>query len=208
MSKVINGFSVTRILQALSYIQRNAPSGNPDRFCVVYLLKIIFFSDRYHLRNFGITATSDNYVAMKLGPVASSTLDVLNGNPFNFDCDDAKYLSSIEEIDKNNVKIKQQKEDELSESFKEAIDFALKEFGDFDWVKISNASHCYPEWKKHEKKLSNLTKSVQMNEIDFFENPNDSFFAEFGKKYDPFKEEDEEFLALRKEHYHAYHASR
>jgi len=208
MNKVKNGFSVARILQALSYIQRKAPSSNPNRFSIVYLMKMIFFSDRYHLRNFGITATSDNYVAMRLGPVASSTLDVLKGNPFNFDCEDVKHLSSIKEIDKNNVEIKQQEEDELSESFKEAIDFALKEFGDFDWVKISNVSHCYPEWKKHEKELSNVVKSVQMNEMDFFENPDDSCFAEFGKKYDPFKEEDVEYLSLRKEHYNAYHVPR
>jgi len=199
---VINGFSVTRILQALYYIQRKAPSGNPDRFNILYLLKMIFFSDRYHLRNFGITATLDDYYAMDLGPVASVTFNLLKG------CLDEKYSLAIQEINEYNVEIKQQKEDELSESFKEAMDFALKEFGDFDWRKMSDVSHCYPEWKKHKKELSRVIKRVQMNEIDFFENPDDSCFVEFGKKYDPFKEEDEEYLSLRKEHYNAYHASR
>jgi hypothetical protein len=201
MNTVINGFSFTRILQALYYIQSKAPSSNPDRFDILYLLKMIFFSDRYHLRNYGITATGDNYYAMKRGPVASATFDLLKGRY-------EKHSSAIQGIDEYNVRIKPQEKDELSKSFKEAIDFALKEFGDFDKEKLSNISHCYPEWKKHEKKLLRIAKSVQMNEMDFFENPNDSYFKEFGKKCDPFKEEDEEFLALRKEHYHAYHASR
>jgi hypothetical protein len=204
----INGFSVLKILQALYYIQEKAPSSNQDRFNIVYLLKMIFFSDRYHLRHFGITATCDDYYAMRLGPVASSTLDILKGNMFNLDCADAKYLSSIKEIDKNNVEIKQQEDDELSVSFKESIDFALKEFGDCDWGKLSVISHWYPEWKKHESELSGLTKRVQMKEIDFFDDPDDSVcFADFGKENDPFKD-DKGYLSLRKKHYDEYHISR
>jgi hypothetical protein len=204
----IDGLSVLKILQALYYIQGKTPSSNQDRFNIVYLLKMIFFSDRYHLRHFGITATRDDYYAMRLGPVASSTLDLLKGNLFNLNCADAKHLSSIKEIDKNNVEIKQQEEDELSVSFKESIDFALKEFGNCDWGKLSEISHCYPEWKKHESKLSGFVKRVQMNEIDFFDDPDDSVcFVDFGKEGDPFKD-DKEYLSLRKEHYDAYHISR
>jgi hypothetical protein len=204
----INGFSVLKMLQALYYIQEKAPSSNRDRFNVVYLLKMIFFSDRYHLRHFGITATLDDYYAMKLGPVASYTYDILKGDIFNLDCADAKYLDSIKEIDKNNVEIKQQKDDELSVSFKESIDFALKEFGNCDWGKLSEISHCYPEWKKHENELSGFNKRVQMNETDFFDDPDDSIcFANFGKENDPFKD-DKEYLSLRKKHYDEYHISR
>ncbi|MDR3001622.1 MAG: SocA family protein [Fibromonadaceae bacterium] len=198
---VTDRFSFLKIQQALYYIQGKAPPINQDRFNIVYLLKMIFFSDRYHLRNFGITATGDDYYAMKLGPVASSTFDMLKGRS------NERYLSSIQEIDEYNVEIKQQEEDELSDSFKEAINFALKEFGDCDWKKISDISHCYPEWKKHESELSGF-KRVQMNEIDFFDDPDDSLcFAKFGKKNDPFKD-DKEYLSLRKKHYDAYHVSR
>jgi len=169
----------------------------------MYLLKIIFFSDRYHLRNFGITATLDDYYAMQRGPVASATLDILKGRF------DANRLSAIQEIDEYNVEIKQQEEDELSESFKEAMDFALKEFGDCDRDKLSDISHYYPEWRKHEKELKRISRRVRMNEMDFFENPDKSLWAfKFGKKLDPFIEEDEEFLALQKELYNAYSVSR
>jgi len=201
MNMSTNVFSFTRILQALYYIQSKAPSNNPYRFDILYLLKMIFFSDRYHLRNYGITATSDNYHAMRRGPVASVTFNLLKGLY-------EKHLQDVQAIDEYNVKIKPQEKNELSKSFKEAMDFALKEFGDFDKEKISEISHLYPEWKKHEKKLMRFAKSARMNEIDFFKNPDDSCFAKFGKKCDPFKEEDEEFLAIQKEHYHANHASR
>jgi len=153
------------------------------------------------LRNYGITATGDDYYAMKRGPVASATFDLLKGRY-------EKYSSNVQGIDEYNVKIKHQEKDELSKSFKEAMNFSLKEFGHFDCQTLSVISHCYPEWKKHEKELTRISKSVRMNEIDFFENPADSCFKAFGKKCDPFKEEDEEFLALQKEHYHAYHISR
>jgi len=153
------------------------------------------------LRHFGITATCDDYYAMKLGPVASSTFDMLKGRV------NENNLPSIQEIDEYNVEIKQQEEDELSDSFKEAINFALQEFGDYDWRKISDISHCYPEWKNHESELSGL-KRVQMNEIDFFDDPDDSVcFTNFGKENDPFKD-DKEYLSLRKKHYDAYHISR
>lgn len=208
MAATINEFSVPKILQALYYIQGKAPASNQDRFNIVYLLKMIFFSDRYHLRHFGITATCDDYYAMRLGPVASSTLDVLKGNLFNLNCADARHLSSIREIDKNNVEIEQQEEYELSASFKESIDFALKEFGNCDWGRLSEISHCYPEWKKHERELSGLVKRLPMDEIDFFDDPDDSVcFADFGKENDPFKD-DKEYLLLRKEHYNAYHLPR
>jgi hypothetical protein len=204
----INGFSVLKIIQALYYMQAKAPSSNQDRFNILYLLKMTFFSDRYHLRHFGITATLDNYYAMKLGPVASSTYDILRCDMLNFDCADVKYLSSIKEIDKYNIEIKQQEDDELSVSFKESIDFALKEFGTCDWGTLSEISHWYPEWKKHESELSGLTKRVKMDETDFFDDPDDSVcFADFGKENDPFKD-DREYLSLRKKHYDEYHISR
>ena len=196
-----NTFSFPKILQALYYIQSRAPSSNQDRFDITYLLKIIFFSDRYHLRHFGITATGDDYYAMKKGPMASLTYDLLKGKlPGNYE----KHLSSIHKMTEYRIEIKRQEEDELSDSFKEAIDFALKEFGNYGWEKISDISHCYPEWEKHEKELS-TSKSVPMNEIDFFDDPGDyARLAKSGKENDPF-EDDKEYLSLRKKHYESYH---
>lgn len=41
------------------------------------ILKILFLADRAHLNRYGRPVTFDNYIAMKHGPVASLTYDVL-----------------------------------------------------------------------------------------------------------------------------------
>jgi hypothetical protein len=193
--------SVRKILQVLYHIQNKAPSDNSDRFDILYLLKIIFFSDRYHVRHFGITATYDDYYAMKNGPVASTALDVLMKNVFHLTSSEVGYLSAVKKLDEYKAKIDPQEEDELSESVIEAIGFALKEFGKYGWGELSNISHCYPEWKKHEKSLSSINKRIPMDLRDFFDDPDHegkTLLSEYGKSEDPFKD-DKEFLTLMRE---------
>jgi len=191
--------SARKILQALYQIQSNAPQNNPDRFNKVYLLKMIYFADRYHLRHFGNLATEDCYVAMKLGPVASTTYDILKKVPYNINSAEIGYLSAVKELSEYDVEIAIQDNDELSESFNRSLNFASKEFGHFDWKKQSDISHFYPEWKKHEPHLSNANPGIPMDVRDFFDDPGDeACFLMFGKKCDPFKE-DKKFLALLKE---------
>jgi len=181
-----------KLLQALYYIQSKTPSSNEDRFNKVYLLKMIYFADRYHLRHFGFLATKDKYYAMNLGPVASATFDILKKHL-------EEYSSDVEEISENDVFVKEQGEDYLSESFKEALNFALREFGIYKGLVLSDISHCYPEWKKHEKELSHFVRRADMSELDFFDDPeNEKDLAKFNKNADPFKE-DKDFLALMKE---------
>jgi len=190
-----------KLLQALYYIQSKAPSNNEDRFNKVYLLKMIYFADRYHLRHFGFLASKDKYYAMKLGPVASTTFDILKKNLND------KYSSDIEEISENEVLVKKQDDDHLSESFKEALDFALREFRTYGWSVLSDISHCYPEWKKHEKELYSFVKRADMSELDFFDDPeNENALSQFNKNADPFKE-DKNFLALMKEDFNENSAS-
>jgi uncharacterized phage-associated protein len=173
----------------------------------MYLLKMIFFADRYHLRHFGITATDDTYFAMKHGPVASSTCDILKNNPYNVNTAELSFFSAVKPLSEFDVSIEKQDEDELSESFKEALDFALKEFGNYKSFELSGISHCYPEWKRHESDLA-ATARIQMDAIDFFDDPADeACFKAFNMECDPFKD-DKEYLSLRKEHYNAYHISR
>lgn len=41
------------------------------------VLKIRYFADKLHLAQYGFLASGDEYVAMKFGPVASSTYNLL-----------------------------------------------------------------------------------------------------------------------------------
>lgn len=185
-------FSIRKILQALYYLQFNSTC--KDRYGKMYLLKLIYFADRYHLRHFGFVPSSDVYVAMEYGPVASSTYDILkkkmpiNANSYEFD-----LISFVEEKNENEVEIKKQDNDELSKSYIQALDFALKNYGKFNGFELSKITHCYPEWKKHEKTLKSGILQVPMNFIDFFDNPKNI-------KNDPFKD-DKEFLQLMRDEY-------
>jgi uncharacterized phage-associated protein len=190
--------SVRKILQALYYIQNNAPQDNPDRFNKVYLLKMFYFADRYHLRHFGYLASRDTYFAMKLGPVASNAYNILKKDQGNINSAEISCLQSVEEISEHDVRIKFQNDDELSKSYKKALDFALKEFGCNSWSQQSDLSHCYPEWKNVYGVNSNDLRTL-MDLRDFFDDPDDeACFSKFGKDCDPFKD-DKEFLALLRE---------
>ena len=57
--------SIRKILQALYYIQKNTPETNESKTAPVFLLKMLYFADRYHFRHFGILVSGDEYFAMK-----------------------------------------------------------------------------------------------------------------------------------------------
>jgi uncharacterized phage-associated protein len=188
--------SVRKILQALYYIQNHAPTDNEDRFNIVYLLKMLYFSDRYHLRHYGGLASHDTYYAMQLGPVASFTYDILKKTGRNMTPTEIEQLSYVKELDEHSVEIEAQGSEDLSTSFKKAMDFTLKEFGQFRWSKQSSLSHCYPEWKKHAHLLTRANPRILMDIRDFFDDVNDDKqLSALGKNGDPFKE-DKEFLVL------------
>jgi uncharacterized phage-associated protein len=166
--------SVRKILQALFYIQNHAPSNNESRYNIMYLLKMVYLTDRYHIRHFGMTATGDNYFAMKLGPVASNTDNILKKNTRWLNSAEVPLCDSVREISEFDVSIDAQAEDELAQSVKEALDFALANFGHLSNFDLSELSHNYPEWKKHAHELNAEVKSVPMQLEDFFDDPDDS----------------------------------
>ncbi len=184
--------SIRKILQILFYIQNK--SDNQARFNIMYLLKIIYFADRYHLRHFGFLFTGDEYYAMRKGPVASAVKDVLYQKiPFGANSSEYDLLSCVDDISEFERKITKQEQDELSESFIESLDFAIFEFGKMTPDEISDFSHNYPDWKKHEKEVINGGRS-KMLLLDFFDNPKN-----LKKSEDPFQQQDTESLEAIKE---------
>ncbi|MDR1720920.1 MAG: SocA family protein [Endomicrobium sp.] len=192
--------SIRKILQALYYIQSKS-SSEDSKYNIMYLLKLLYFSDRYHLRHFGFIASEDKYCAMKKGPVALATFNILKGNfPSSANSVEISLINESVPISEYDCQINKQGEDELFESFKESLDFSIKTFGKFDQFKLSEISHIYPEWKKHEKRLeTGPKKSIVMNPVDFFDDPDPNSINNFKKlsiKEDPFKEPDKKFLKL------------
>lgn len=191
--------SIKKILQALYYIQQHAPASNKSRSSYMFLLKILYFADRYHLRRYGFLASSDKYYAMKLGPVASATYDILRGKaPPATNSEEEALLNNVVSIDEYSVEIKPQETDELSESFIEALQFSISEFGKYGQFELSDMTHDFPEWKRFEKGLeAKEEKEYAIILADFFENPKETDNLKKYKKKNPYTEDDE-FLDLMK----------
>ena len=192
--------SLRKILQILYYIQNNSLAVSDTKDCVMYLLKIVFFADRYHLRHYGSTITCDTYYAMKNGPVASAVFDVLKCKfPSVCNTIEMDLMNEIEQTGEYSVKIKEQKDDELSESEKEALDFSLREFGQYNQFALSDMTHDYPEWKNQEELLKNNAR-VEMSMESFFDNPSEIKNLQKYHKEDVFQD-DASFLDCMKEAY-------
>jgi uncharacterized phage-associated protein len=138
-------------------------------------LKLIFLADRYHLRKYGRLVSGDRYVAMKYGPVPSTVMDIAEADEYLDNkikdyvttyiksLDDGRKIESLKSVDENF----------LSDSDKEALKFAWDNFGHYKKWDLSDFTHLYPEWKKHEKSLRSGSKVENIVLEDFFEDPED-----------------------------------
>ncbi len=65
-------FSPEKALESVLYI-----ASKLNRPTIHEVLKVRYFADKLHLAKYGYLASGDDYVAMKFGPVASSTYNLL-----------------------------------------------------------------------------------------------------------------------------------
>lgn len=166
-------FDYPKAVQAINFFARKS-GGTIDKLKVI---KLLFFADRYHLRKYSRLVTNDDYKAMKLGPVGSGIKDIIDSSSF-IDEDIREYASKYLTKDDNNIQsLVDVDADVFSKSDLEALTFALNEFGQYDQFKLKRLTHEYPEWKKHEPAIDSGVKQIDMNLVDFFEEPD--------KKYNP-----------------------
>jgi uncharacterized phage-associated protein len=138
-------------------------------------LKLLYFSDRYHLRKYGRLISNDNYMAMENGPVPSTAKDIAELNN-DFLCDEKTLDYSSRYIKPDSRKlhlasIAAMDESVFSDSDIEALNFAWEHFGHLDQYQLARLTHKYPEWKKQEENINTLTRCVQMDLLDFFDDP-------------------------------------
>ena len=160
------------------------------------LVKLAFFADRYHIRNYARPISFDKYVAMKFGAVPSNLL-----NCILFESYEQKNMRiippyEVELIDEpTNMK-------ELSETDIEALDFSIKNFspiGKRNQFDIANLTHAYPEWDRYrERFLKYQDGREDMYYEDFLLNANPDH-EEFKKlnitdPFPPLSQIEQEFL--------------
>jgi hypothetical protein len=159
--------NIEKIVQIFSYIQNIAKTTSK-----LDLIKYLFFADRIHIRNYFSFISLDNYVALKYGPVASTSLDILNKSKdylSNFPHDELKFINNIKMINQSTRIVNPIGTDLLSNNEKHSIDSAVHIFGGKPLVETS---HDYPEWKRYKELFDNKWISMHPIDIDdFFKNP-------------------------------------
>lgn len=166
--KTPRDFNYKKAVQALNFFAEK--EGNKINY--MKALKLIWLADRLHVNKFSRTITGDKYFAMKNGPVASCTYDIILKSEFA----NEKWLEySDSYIVKIGYDIESQgkfDEDEFSDSDLNILEAIYDRLGHSTEKVLSNESHLFPEWFKHEKAIENDDKKREdIDILDFLETP-------------------------------------
>lgn len=186
-------FNYKKATQALNFFALRE-GGKIDKLKAI---KLIWLADRLHLRKYYRTITGDVYYAMPYGPVASHTLDLINGKVLGQSKEEVAYFDLyLSKRDKNQLRSTKIMEDSVfSKTDMQSIAAVYEAFGDYSGGKLSDVSHKYPEWTRFEKELtSKVTNRQKMDYLDFFRNPE-------SRKNDALFEQPEELLLLSRDFY-------
>ena len=161
-----------KITQVLNFFARkNANS----RIQKLKAIKLIWAADRYHLRKYGRLVSADEYIAMRFGPVASNADNIANNDTMWLSdevIDEAKQFVTPSSDRKTIYSHKDVNAKLFSKTDLEALEFAWKQFGQYNGFQIADISHDYPEWSKHQDDIElGVQRRKDIDPTDFFENP-------------------------------------
>lgn len=161
-------FKFQKAVQVINFFAQKEPNGTINK---MKALKLIWLSDRCHLRQYGRPILNDSYVAMKYGPVASGSRDLLEGSSWLQD-QEAEYRSRfIQNVGPYDIRsrglIDSDYFSETDELVMDAVHSAYAGNGQFE---LSDISHMFPEWNKFEQLLKSAP-CFPMSMEDFFINP-------------------------------------
>ena len=164
-------FNYKKAVQLLSFFSIES-GGSINKMKAI---KLVWLSDRLHLRKYGRTITGDIYFALPFGPVASTTRDLVESNELLSD-DEIEYVGKFlgnfsryhyECIHKPDFKA-------LSLTDKHCAEDVFRSYGHLDHFQLSELSHHFPEWKKYESALEmKIASRFNIDLNDFFLNIND-----------------------------------
>lgn len=183
------GFNYKKAVQTLTFFAQK--EGSVINKMKVF--KLIWLSDRLHLRKYGRPILNDVYFALPKGPIPSTTKDLADNSDFLADTEKELREQFIENISRFNIKAKAETQKSVfSQSDLEVMNLVYVNFGSLDEFQLSNLSHQYPEWKKFENGLNvGHSSRFEMSYQDFFETNHDQNHQIF--------EQDQEILELNKE---------
>jgi uncharacterized phage-associated protein len=168
---------VRKSTQALNYFAHKAATGAPGRrLNKMKALKLLFFADRYHLRKYGRPVSDCAYFAMKHGPVASEAKHVAEDSS-RLDQPSRSYARRYVRRDDtyHYISVGDVDQSVLSQTDREALDFAWENFGHYSEFRLRDITHHYPEWKRHARVLRAGHHRAEINYLDFFADPDPGY---------------------------------
>jgi uncharacterized phage-associated protein len=163
----MRGFDYKKATQALNYFSIKE-GGIINKMKAI---KLIWLSDRLHLRKYARTVTGDTYFALPNGPVPSSTRDILEQNEISLSDDELKYSSEyLAIINRYSFKSNSDLDYKVfSQTDTGCLDTVYGLYGQYDQYQLRDLSHFFPEWKKYESALNKkISSRFLMDELDFF----------------------------------------
>jgi hypothetical protein len=163
----MNTFNYKKSIQALNLFSKL--EGGSINY--MKAIKLVWLSDRYHIRNNGRTITGDAYFALKNGPVASCTKDIILN--FKLSTEENDYKNAFVSIDTNKYLISSISNTELnvfSKNEVEILNTIYKNYSHMSEFEISEFSHEFPEWKAYEERIKKGGKRFKIDMTLFFEN--------------------------------------
>ncbi len=163
----MRGFNYKKAVQALAFFAEKE-GGTINK---IKALKLIWLSDRLHLRQSARPILNDVYFAMKKGAVPSGVKDLAENSDFLADIEKELRQKYLQNESPHSIKaIASPALSVFSDSDLKAMNTVYENFGALNESELSDLSHQYPEWKKFESDLnSGLATRKEMSYSDFFE---------------------------------------
>jgi uncharacterized phage-associated protein len=141
---------IEKIIEMLLYLAEKRPGA--DKYQAV---KFFYLADREHLNRYGRPISFENYYAMSYGPVASTVLDILNGQKWPLDAVGIQELPFKTEIAKTKNgrdttfirdKLRDVNLDMFSKSDLKIFDEVIAKYRDASFDDLFKATHDHFAW--------------------------------------------------------------
>lgn len=134
-------FDPEKTLQVLAFFLRKSDAGIDK----AKLMKLVYYADRASFIDRGIPMTGDSAYAMKLGPVPSDTLNLVDGELYPI------YEKIYETLQLMNVRVslvKDPGDHRLSADEKAELETVWKEHGHKETMSLCYETHRLPEYRE------------------------------------------------------------
>jgi len=135
-------YSPARALELLLFLAQELKSPT-----IHEALKLLYFADKMHLSKYGCMATGDRYVAMKFGPVASNTYNLMKAarGDRNYWIHPTFYELVKDGLTINDGKtlhaLREPNYDLLTDADVECLGNAIRLYGDMSFTERTDISH-------------------------------------------------------------------